>query len=116
MKIVRVLSVALLAVAVTAALVPEAWAGPRGFHGGSRGGFHGGARGYHGGYHGHRGHRGAGAAGLIGGLVAGAIVGGIVASQAAANNRHAACAQRYRSYDPGSGTYVGRNGVRYVCQ
>jgi hypothetical protein len=26
------------------------------------------------------------------------------------------CAQRYRSYDPASGTYLGRDGRRYVCQ
>jgi hypothetical protein len=27
----------------------------------------------------------------------------------------AACAQRYRSYDPASGTFVGRDGVRHRC-
>jgi hypothetical protein len=27
----------------------------------------------------------------------------------------AACAQRYRSYDPASGTYLGRDGVRHRC-
>ncbi len=26
------------------------------------------------------------------------------------------CAQRYRSYDPASGTYLGRDGRRHVCQ
>ena len=26
------------------------------------------------------------------------------------------CAQRYRSYDPASGTYVGRDGRRHACQ
>jgi hypothetical protein len=26
------------------------------------------------------------------------------------------CAQRYRSYDPASGTYVGNNGQRHSCQ
>jgi hypothetical protein len=26
------------------------------------------------------------------------------------------CAQRYRSYDPTSGTYLGRDGRRHVCQ
>jgi len=25
------------------------------------------------------------------------------------------CARHYRSYDPGSGTFVGRNGTRYRC-
>jgi hypothetical protein len=27
----------------------------------------------------------------------------------------AACAQRYRSYDPASGTYLGRDGLRHRC-
>jgi hypothetical protein len=26
------------------------------------------------------------------------------------------CAQRYRSYDPASGTFMGRDGVRHSCQ
>jgi hypothetical protein len=26
------------------------------------------------------------------------------------------CAQRYRSYDPASGTFLGRDGVRHSCQ
>lgn len=26
------------------------------------------------------------------------------------------CAQRYRSFDPASGTYMGRDGRRHVCQ
>jgi hypothetical protein len=26
------------------------------------------------------------------------------------------CAQRYRSYDPASGTYLGRDGRRHMCQ
>lgn len=72
-------------------------------------------------YHGHHHHRrgGGGGGALIGGLAAGAIIGGAIAAsqaQAAANQRHAYCAQRYRSYDAGSGTYVGRGGQRYYCQ
>lgn len=31
-------------------------------------------------------------------------------------DRDASCAQRYRSFDPASGTYVGRDGRRRVCQ
>jgi hypothetical protein len=27
----------------------------------------------------------------------------------------ASCAQRFRSYDPGSGTYLGRDGQRHPC-
>jgi len=28
----------------------------------------------------------------------------------------ASCAQRYRSYDPSSGTFLGHNGRRYPCE
>jgi hypothetical protein len=28
----------------------------------------------------------------------------------------ASCAQRYRSYDPSSGTFLGHNGRRYACE
>lgn len=73
--------------------------------------------GYHGHHHYHGGGGGAGA--LIGGLAAGAIIGGaIAASQAnAAAQQHAAyCAQRYRSYDPASNTFLARDGNRYPCQ
>ncbi|MEW6641133.1 MAG: BA14K family protein [Pseudomonadota bacterium] len=30
--------------------------------------------------------------------------------------RDLSCAQRYRSFDPESGTYMGRDGRRHVCQ
>ncbi|WP_316230588.1 BA14K family protein [Bradyrhizobium sp. SZCCHNR1051] len=72
------------------------------------------------GYYGHRsyGHRhgyGAGAAAL-GGLAAGAIIGGAIAnSRAEAANAQAYCAQRFRSYDPGSGTYLGNDGLHHSC-
>ena len=72
---------------------------------------------WHGHHHHHHGGGGAGA--LIGGLAAGAIIGGaIAASQAnAAAQQHAAyCAQRYRSYDPASITFLARDGNRYPCQ
>lgn len=26
------------------------------------------------------------------------------------------CSERYRSFDPATGTYLGRNGVRYLCR
>jgi len=76
---------------------------------------------YRHGYYGHRHHYhgGGGAGALIGGLAAGAIIGGAVAaSQAnAAAQQHAAyCAQRYRSYDPASNTFLARDGNRYPCQ
>ena len=32
------------------------------------------------------------------------------------NARAASCAQRYRSYDPASGTFLGYDGVRHMCQ
>jgi hypothetical protein len=73
----------------------------------------------HGGHHHHHGyqrrHYGTGAA-VLGGLAAGAIVGGAIAnSQARANDAVAYCAQRYRSYDPASGTYLGYDGNRHPC-
>ena len=67
---------------------------------------------------------GAGVGGLIGGIVGGVIAAGAVsaaaqqqAQQDAAAQQHAAgCAQRYRSYDPGSNTFQGKDGRRYPCQ
>lgn len=76
-------------------------------------------RGYYGpGYYG-RGY-GGGAGALIGGLAAGAIVGGAIAAgqanaAAAAQQNMAYCAQRFRSYDPRSGTYLGTDGYRHPC-
>jgi hypothetical protein len=64
---------------------------------------------------GHRRHYGPGAAAL-GGLAAGAIIGGAIAnSQARANDAVAYCSQRFRSYDPASGTYLGYDGRRHPC-
>ncbi|MCG7392757.1 BA14K family protein [Microvirga sp. ACRRW] len=60
------------------------------------------------------------AAGAIG-LATGAIIGGAIAnSQAQAapaygGSAAAYCAQRFRSYDPASGTYMGYDGVRRSC-
>jgi hypothetical protein len=64
----------------------------------------------------------AAAAGAIG-LATGAIIGGAIAnSQAQAapapaygGSAAAYCAQRFRSYDPASGTYMGYDGVRRSC-
>ena len=56
------------------------------------------------------------AAGVGIGLAAGALIGGaIAASQAQAQQNAAYCSQRYRSYDPASGTYLNRDGNRYPC-
>ncbi|MDR3486573.1 MAG: BA14K family protein [Bradyrhizobium sp.] len=62
----------------------------------------------------HHGYYGNGAA--IGGLAAGAIIGGAIAnSQARAAQADAYCSQRYKSYDPASGTYLGYDGARHPC-
>ncbi|QLH73507.1 BA14K family protein [Rhodopseudomonas palustris] len=81
-------------------------------------GWHGG-----GGWHGHRGggyyrHGGYGWGPAIGGLAAGAIIGGAIANsqaQAGAVDADAYCSQRFRSYDPASGTYLGYDGRRHAC-
>lgn len=74
----------------------------------------------HNGYCDGRSDGGAAVGGLIGGLVGGAIAAGVANNaaqqEAAAAQAHAqSCAQRYRSYDPASNTYLSK-GRRYVCQ
>ena len=73
--------------------------------------WHGHRHGYYGHHHGHYG----GGAAVLGGLAAGAIIGGAIANSQAQSNAASYCAQRYRSYDPGSGTYLGRDGLRHPC-
>jgi BA14K-like protein len=94
----------------------------RGRYRGNRYGY-GGPRRYYGsryGYYGPRYYRrdygSAAAAGAIG-LATGAIIGGAIAqSQAApAYGGNAYCAQRFKSYDPASGTYLGYDGRRHPC-
>ncbi|MDB5504597.1 MAG: hypothetical protein JWR89_4499 [Tardiphaga sp.] len=86
-----------------------------------RGGGYGRGYGYGGGYRRGYGYRGGGNGALIGGLAAGAIIGGAIAAGAASQANAAAqqnanyCAQRYRSYDPASGTYLNNDGNRYPC-
>ncbi len=70
--------------------------------------------GYRYGHRHHHRHHGTGAA-VLGGLAAGAIIGGAIANSQAQSNAASYCAQRYRSYDPGSGTYLGRDGLRHPC-
>jgi hypothetical protein len=79
-------------------------------------------------YYRHHHYRGGGggavAAGVVG-LAAGALIAGAIANQAQAapppppgtvDPRLAAyCARRFRSYDPGSGTYLSASGERIVC-
>jgi hypothetical protein len=75
--------------------------------------------GYHGynGYYGyHRGYDDDG--GALAGLAAGAILGGILASQRpyyGGGRTVGSCQSRFRSYDPGSGTYLGYDGYRHSC-
>jgi len=67
------------------------------------------------GYYRHH-HGNALAAGALG-LATGAIIGGAIAQSQAAPvyQGNAYCAQRYRSYDPASGTYLGYDGLRHPC-
>lgn len=115
----------------------------RGGHGGGfRGGY---GRGWHGGHHGFRGGYGRGwhgghwrggygrhygpGIGLGLGLATGAIIGSAIAApyyyappppvvyQYGPGNSDAVayCMQRFRSYDPASGTYLGYDGLRHPC-
>jgi hypothetical protein len=101
--------------------------------GGRPGGWHGGGRpgGWHGGGHWHR--RGGG---FYPGLAAGALIGGALAAPyaygydyddsyyddgpavevaPAGGDSVAYCQQRFKSYDPASGTYLGYDGIRHPC-
>ncbi len=77
--------------------------------------------------------RGNSAAAGIAGLAAGALIGGAIASAqqpayaappppayavapGASANWIAYCSQKYRSFDPASGTYLGYDGHRHMCQ
>jgi hypothetical protein len=68
--------------------------------------------------------RGSAAAAGIAGLAAGALIGGAIASQQAQaaptyvvpnQGAYEYCSQRFRSYDPASGTYLGYDGLRHPC-
>jgi hypothetical protein len=68
-------------------------------------------------------HRGDAALGVVGGLAAGALIAGAIASsQAQPLHRTqdpdyiAYCSRKYRSFDPQSGTYLARDGLRYPCE
>jgi hypothetical protein len=100
--------------------LPSATENVQYYRGGHRGYGH---RGYGGRGYGHRG-GGIGAGALLGGLAAGAIIGGAIASSqnnaaaqqnAVGQQNYEYCSQRYRSYDPRSGTYLNNDGNRYPC-
>jgi hypothetical protein len=77
-------------------------------------GYYGGNPGYYGGnpYYDNRGSdAGAAVAAGVIGLAAGAILGGALSQRS-----HGVSCANYRSYNPRTGTYVGRNGVRYSCR
>lgn len=84
----------------------------RNYHRGPRYGYPGPRYGYRG--YGYRNNDGAVAAGIIGGIAAGALIGS-AASANSGGNAVAYCSQRYRSYDPASGTYLNYDGNRYPC-
>ena len=77
----------------------------RGYYGRGRG-YYGRGRGY-----------GSGVGAAIGLGVGAAIVGGAIAAGAAQQQQNAVnyCMQRFRSYDPRSGTYLGNDGYRHPC-
>ena len=76
-------------------------------------------RGYYRGY-GHRGygyrrHNDDAAAAIAGGII-GLAAGAIIAGSAQGGPRTVDyCMRRFRSYDPGSGTYLGYDGLRHPC-
>jgi hypothetical protein len=74
----------------------------------------------------HRHHGGWGNGGaVLGGLAAGAIIGGALAAQQRPyyydrgygyrDDAVDYCMRRFKSYDPGSGTYLGYDGYRHPC-
>jgi len=102
-----------------------------GFHGGGFHGFHGG---HFGGFHGGHGFRHFGGGRFFyGGLAAGALAypyfydtypdayiddydyGAYAGDGYVTDDTVAACAQRFKSYDPASGTYLGYDGKRHPC-
>ncbi len=64
------------------------------------------------------------ALGVVGGLAAGALIAGAIANSQAAQPLHrsqdpdyiAYCSRKYRSFDPQTGTFLARDGLRYPCE
>lgn len=85
-----------------------------------------GGPGWGGGYYGGGWGPGAAVGAGVAGLAAGAIIGGAIAQSQqapayyapggyAGGDATAYCMQRFKSYDPGSGTYLGYDGYRHPC-
>ena len=85
------------------------------------------ARPWHRHYYGHHGHYGYGAGAAVG-FATGALIGSALARPYYGGEPYYAyqpdytvdgteqyCMQRFKSYDPGSGTYLGYDGVRHPC-
>lgn len=85
---------------------------------------------HHRGGHGHYRGGGGGGAGVAAGLIGGMILGGMLAGPRyydyapgpyygpgyyGGGDAVGYCMRRFRSYDPGSGTYVGYDGYRHPC-
>ena len=65
---------------------------------------------------GHRGGGGGGDGGAVAaGVLGGLLLGAIIANEAQRNRGVDYCARRFRSYDPYSQTYLGRDGYRHRC-
>jgi len=82
-------------------------------HHGGGGGHRGGGGGHHRGGGGGGGDDGAGAAAA--GAAIGLFLGAVIATEAQRQQAISYCAHRFRSYDPNSMTYVGRDGRRHRC-
>lgn len=80
-----------------------------GYHGGHRGGA------YHGGRHDRGGGGGDAAGAVAAGAAIGLFFGAVMAAEAQRQQAVDSCMRRYRSYDPQSMTFVGRDGRRYRC-
>jgi hypothetical protein len=76
---------------------------------------HGGGGGHHGGDGGHHGGGGDGAGAAAAGAAIGIFLGAMMAAEAQRQQAVQYCMRRFRSYDPNSMTYVGRDGRRHRC-
>ena len=66
-------------------------------------------------YRGRRDHGGGDGGAVAAGILGGLVLGAIIANQAQSQRSVEYCVRRFRSYDPGSGTYLGNDGYRHRC-